>query len=205
MRNIFDQYYKEYDSWYDKNKFAFLSEVKAIKKVLPAKGKGLEIGVGTGRFAEALGIDVGIDNSKKMIEIAKQRGLNVKYAKAEKLPFENAEFDYVLIVVTLCFVENPEKVIKEAKRVLKKGGRIILGIVDKNSFLGKFYKKKKSIFYKYVRFFSPDEIKNLLASKGFKEFLFYQTIFNLPEEIAHLQKSERHFGKGGFVVVSAKK
>jgi len=72
MSTIFDKYYKKYDAWYDRNKFVYLAELKAIRKVLPEKGKGLEIGVGTGRFAQALGIATGIDPSRKMIEIAKK-------------------------------------------------------------------------------------------------------------------------------------
>ena len=40
MSNIFDKYYKEYDAWYDKNEFAYLSELKTIKKLLPKKNNG---------------------------------------------------------------------------------------------------------------------------------------------------------------------
>ena len=69
--NVFNKYTKEYDSWYDKNKYAYLSEIEAIRKVLPKKGIGLEIGVGTGRFAAPLGIKYGIDPSEKMLEIAR--------------------------------------------------------------------------------------------------------------------------------------
>jgi len=75
---IFDKYYKKYDLWYERNRFAYLSELEAIKKVLPKKGKGLEIGVGTARFAKPLGIKYGIDPSKKMLEIAKKKGVNVR-------------------------------------------------------------------------------------------------------------------------------
>jgi ubiquinone/menaquinone biosynthesis C-methylase UbiE len=49
---VFDKYFKEYDEWYEKNKLAYLSEVAALKKVIPKGKKGLEIGVGTGRFAK---------------------------------------------------------------------------------------------------------------------------------------------------------
>ena len=71
MRNIFGRYYKRYDAWYDKSQFAYISESEAIRKVLPKKGKGLEIGVGTGRFASKLGISYGVDPSPKMITLAK--------------------------------------------------------------------------------------------------------------------------------------
>jgi len=35
MNNIFDKHYKRYDAWYEKHKFVYLSELEAIKKVLP--------------------------------------------------------------------------------------------------------------------------------------------------------------------------
>ena len=85
--NIFDRYYKKYDIWYDRNKFAYLSELEAIKKVIPSVGRGLEIGVGTGRFAAALNITIGIDPSHNMIEIASRRGVNVRWGFGEDLPF----------------------------------------------------------------------------------------------------------------------
>lgn len=50
--NIFDAYPKEYDQWYERNRFAYLSEIETLKKVISETGRGLEIGVGTGRFAE---------------------------------------------------------------------------------------------------------------------------------------------------------
>jgi len=81
VRNIFDKFYKKYDAWYERNKFAYLSELEAIKKVLPKKGKGLEIGVGTARFAKPLGIKYGIDPSKKMLEIAKKRDVKLGYGE----------------------------------------------------------------------------------------------------------------------------
>ena len=146
MSNIFDKYYKKYDAWYDRNKFAYLSELEAIKKVLPQRGKGLEIGVGTGRFAHALSITTGIDPSKNMIEIARRKGVNVRLGFGERLRFKNATFDYVAIIITICFVKEPNKVLREAKRVLRRNGKIIIGIVDRDSFLGKHYQKKKSLF-----------------------------------------------------------
>ena len=56
---------KKYDNWYNRNRFAYISEINAIKKINP-KGLGLEIGVGTGRFASKLNFSYGIDPSKKV-------------------------------------------------------------------------------------------------------------------------------------------
>jgi ubiquinone/menaquinone biosynthesis C-methylase UbiE len=205
VSSIFDKFYKRYDIWYQRNKFAYLSELEAIKEVLPKRGKGLEIGVGTGRFAAPLGIKYGIDPSKKMLEIAKERGIDVRLGYGEKLPFANGTFDYVAIIITLCFVKDPIKVLAEARRVLKKNGKVIIGIIDKDSFLGKFYQRKKSVFYKQARFFKVKELASLLKAKGFKKFSYYQTIFKLPEKINSVEKPKKGFGKGGFVVISAQK
>jgi len=205
MSSIFDKYYEKYDAWYDKNEFAYLSELKAIRKVLPKKGKGLEIGVGTGRFAQALGIESGIDPSKNMIKIARKRGINVKLGYGERLPFKNATFDYAAVIITICFTKNPKKVLKEACRVLKKKGKIIIGIVDKDSFLGKFYQKKKSPFYKKANFFNVKELTELLKKPDFSKFSYYQTLYKLPGEIKLAQRPRKGFGQGGFVVISGEK
>ena len=205
MNNIFDKYYRKYDAWYDRNKFAYLSELEAIKKVLPQRGNGLEIGVGTGRFAHALGIATGIDPSKNMIEIARKRGVDAKIGSGEHLSFENNAFDYAAIIITICFVKDPNKVLREVKRVLRKNGKIIIGIVDRDSFLGKHYQKKKSLFYKEANFFTTREITDLLKDTGFQKFSYYQTLYDLPAEIKSVQKPRKGFGQGGFIVISGKK
>ena len=203
MSGIFDQYYKKYDNWYERNKFAYFSELGAIRKALPKKGKGLEIGVGTGRFAASLGIRFGIDPSRNMVEIAKQRGVDARVGVGEDLPFKGRAFDYVAIIITLSFVKDPEKVLKEAKRVLKRNGRLVIGIIDKDSFLGKFYQRKKGIFYKKANFLSVEEVADLLKTMGFKRFSYYQTISTFPDRMSLIEEPKKGFGKGAFVVISA--
>ncbi|MBU0693578.1 MAG: class I SAM-dependent methyltransferase [Candidatus Omnitrophica bacterium] len=182
-----------------------MSELEALKKVLPKASRGLEIGVGTGRFASALRITMGIDPSYAMMELAIERGVNVRRGAGEDLPFFENTFDYAAIIITLCFVKDPVKVLKEAGRVLKKHGKLIIGIIDKDSFLGKFYQRKKSIFYKHAKFFSVKELVNLLKAAGFSRFTHYQTVFYLPEKINSIEKSKRGFGEGGFVVTAGEK
>ena len=205
VMNIFGRHYKKYDIWYERNKFAYLSELEAIKEVLPKEGKGLEVGVGTGRFAHALGITMGIDPSKNMIDIAAERGVIVRCGFGENLPFFENTFDYVAIIITLCFVQNPQKVLSEARRVLKKTGKIILGIIDKDSFLGEFYQRKESVFYKQANFFSIKDVSELLKVAGFNKITYRQTLFNYPDKLNSIEKPQKGFGKGGFVVIAAKK
>jgi len=201
MKSFFDGHYKKYDRWYDKNEYVYLSELEAVRKAVPKRGRGLEIGIGTSRFASPLKIKYGIDVSYNMLKTAKKRGSLVSLAKGEVLPFRRESFDYALIVVTICFVKAPVKVLEESFRVLKKGGRIILGIVDEDSFLGEYYQTKKSIFYKQAIFFSIKSITRLLKRAGFGKFSYYQTIFRLPAEINTVEKTEKGFGRGGFVVI----
>lgn len=205
MMNVFDRYYKKYDEWYDKNRFAYLSEIEAVKKVLPRQGKGLEIGVGTGRFAAPLGIAIGVDPSRNMIDIAEKRGVNVHRGVGEDLPFFDDTFDYAAIIITICFVRDPAKVLREARRVLKRNGRLIIGIIDKDSLLGRHYQKKKSTFYRKANFFGVREMADLLEKQGFGSSDYYQTVFGLPNEIRSVQKPKKGFGKGGFVVIVASK
>ncbi len=202
MSDFFDEHYKQYDAWYDRNKFAYLSELEAVKKALPREGHGLEVGVGSGRFAAPLGIAVGIDPSKKMVELARKRGVDARPGSGEDLPFEDATFDYVAIIVTLCFVGDPGQVIGESARVLKGRGRIIIGIVDKDSFLGESYREKKSVFYGRAHFFNVKEVTLMLKEAGFGEFSYYQTLFDLPDKMSSVAEPREGFGKGGFVVIS---
>lgn len=205
MQNIFDSMVQRYDAWFDRNQNAYLSEFYAFKKLIPRKGLGLEIGVGTGRFASLLGVKVGLDISVPMMKLASERGVLCVKGKAEELPFIDNTFDYVLITTSLCFFKYPNKALKEANRVLKIGGRIIIGFVDKNSFLGKKYKTKKSDFYKNAKFFSKNEIKKLLVSAGFKVTRQLSTINCDPSQMRSPQKPITMGRARAFIVLSATK
>lgn len=208
MKNSFQRYSKEYDQWYERNKFTYLSEIEALKKVTPKKGKGLEIGVGTGRFAQALGISAGLDPSEKMLKVARKRGIKTVLGRGENLPFKAGEFNFVLIVITLVFVAKPSLVIAEAKRVLKAKGKIIIGIVDKNSPLGRTYQEKKQAghrFYKEANFYSAKEAIELLKAQGFGKIVAFQTLFRPLAEIKKIEPVRRGFGKGGFVAIAGTK
>lgn len=205
MKNIFDRYYKKYDAWYEKSPSLYLSELAALKKVVPARGKGLEIGVGTGRFAVPLKIRYGIDPSKNMLKFARQRGINVRSGRGEKLPYKNSSFDHVVIIATLCFVRDPENVLKEARRILKTGGRIIIAFIDKNSILGKYYQRKKSVFYKKAVFFSVKDIRKWIHETGFTGFTCFQTLFGPLKKMGSLQTPRKGYGKGSFIVIRSHK
>lgn len=209
MKNIFSypKYVARYEKWFETNQIAYQSELSAIKALLPKQGKGIEIGVGTGRFATPLGIYAGIEPSKEMGIIAEKKGINVTKAFAEDLPLKNESFDFALMVTTVCFLNNIEIAFQEAHRVLKKSGYLIIGMVDKNSKIGQIYLKKqnKSTFYKDANFYTTDKMVELMKQANFKNFSFRQTLFQETSKIKKTEKPVTGFGKGSFVVIRGKK
>jgi len=199
----FEKYSKEYDEWFIKNQNIYLAELNAIKRFVPSDKFGVEIGVGSGRFALPLGIKVGIDPSKKMAEISRKRGIQVYKAVAEQLPFSDKTFDFVLMITTICFVDDLVKSFKEAYRVLKTDGFIIVGFIDKESELGKRYqlKRKKSKFYKDATFYSVKGVINFLRKTNFENVVIRQTVFSC--RTGRIDSVEDGYGKGSFVIIKA--
>lgn len=107
--NAFDSLADEYDSWFDspKGRVLFNMELEALRQLMTCLRKPfLEIGTGTGRFAVALGIDAGIDPAVTALKIAEGRGIKVKKAMGEELPFDDKSFGAVFIMLTLCFADD---------------------------------------------------------------------------------------------------
>jgi ubiquinone/menaquinone biosynthesis C-methylase UbiE len=209
MENIkvFEEAGEKYDLWFDKNRHAYESEILALRRFIPETGRGLEVGVGTGRFASPLGIRIGVEPAKTMAEIAQRRAIKVYRAKAENLPFNNESFDFILMVATICFLENPIQALKEARRVLKPSGHIIIGMIDRDSFLGRLYesRKKESLFYKNANFYSVNQVINWLRQLKYAYIKICQTIFRNPEEMTVVEQVKDGYGEGGFVVISARR
>jgi ubiquinone/menaquinone biosynthesis C-methylase UbiE len=203
----FDNYLSEYEQWFVDHHYVFLSEIEAIRKVMPSKGKGVEIGVGSGIFASALKIPEGCDPSATMRKKATERGINVIDGIAESLPYENGSYDYALMVTTICFVDDPQKSIREIHRILKPRGELVIGFVDKDSAVGREYlkNKEKSLFYKEAVFFSTKEVNRFLRDNGFTIKLTVQTVFGPLNLVKKIQQPESGSSKGSFVVINAKK
>ena len=201
----FNQLATRYDSWFDRHAAAFKSEIEALKKVIPSSGKGLEVGVGSGRFSSELGIQTGVDPSDNMCAMAKLRGINALKAEAEFLPFPNEQFDFVLLNTVLCFLNSPLKGLDEAKRVLKPEGILIIGMIDRTSEIGQSYevRKQDNPFYQDAHFYSVDEMIALINQVGFQPKEIYQTLFSPLDEIKITNPVKQGYGEGGFIVIKA--
>jgi SAM-dependent methyltransferase len=181
--------------------------LEAVRLLLPKAGKGLEIGVGTGRFAAPLGIRFGVEPSHEMGDLAMYRGIDVYQFFGESLPFDDGSFSHVLLVTTICFLNDLKAALKEVYRVLQPSGHIIIGFVNRESHLGKRYMEVKdsNIFYREATFFSIEEVRQHLAFAGFTNFIYSQTLFQDSQKMQKPDPVKSGYDKGSFVVIRGQK
>ena len=205
----FDDLASAYDAWFEEEgKLLFEIEVRAFQEILPSLPRPwLEIGLGSGRFAQALRIESGIDPSIRLAEMARRRGVAVFLGTGEQEPFENESFGTVFLIVTLCFVDSPLDTLREAHRILVTGGKVVLGLVLRGSPRGRFYEVKKREghrFYKYARFYRYNDVVKLLEQAGFTVERVISTLFQKPGGVKYMELPRSGFHPGaGFTVLVA--
>ncbi len=201
----FEIHHRHYDDWFLRNAAAYHSELLAVRALLPWCGLGLEIGVGTGRFATPLGIPVGIDPAREMLDYAAKRSISVVQGIGEALPFSNNSFDYALCVTTLCFVDDATAMLSGVYRVLKPSGELVIGFIDRTSKLGQHYltHQAENVYYRDATFYSGDEVERLLRDTGFTNLVWVQTLSKALDEISEIESLQTGRGQGAFVVVKA--
>jgi SAM-dependent methyltransferase len=203
----FNRFSLEYDKWFENHKVEYEQELTAIKSLLPKAGRGIEIGAGTGRFTQPLDISLGVEPSKAMREIAIGRGINIVAGTAETIPVGDGSYDYALMVTTVCFLDFPETAFREVHRILKAEGLLIVGLIDRDSKLGKKYEKNKNEnrFYKDAIFHSVEEVQSYLEKAGFSDIKYVQAVFPGDADGIIEPAVKKGYGEGSFVVMRAKK
>jgi hypothetical protein len=106
------------------------------------------------------------------------------------------------MITVVCFLEDVEQAFREARRILKDHGALIIGFIERNSELGKQYSLMagQDGFFRDARFYSAEMLEACLAQAGFTGFAYRQTLF--PEG-AGTQEVEEGYGRGSFVFLKA--
>ncbi len=135
-----DSFRRQGADWDEMNALGLpVAEVDAalLAALPPEPGQLLDIGTGTGRALELVAprivSGIGIDASRAMLALARARlaraaltHCTVRQADMYRLPFAEASFDVVVLQMVLHYAESPQRVINEAARVLRPGGRLLL-------------------------------------------------------------------------------
>jgi SAM-dependent methyltransferase len=220
LTDPFDEHAERYEGWFEAHEEAYRSELDALQRFVPDDSEegddsaggdsddhdAVEIGVGTGQFAAPLGVGVGVDPSERMLRRAGERGVETLCGVAEALPFGSATFDTALVVTTICFVDDVGRALREARRVLRPDGQLVVGFIDEDSPVGRQYRagKDDNPFYRDATFVSAGELVRELEVAGFGEFEFVQTVFDMPGELTEPNSVRDGYGEGVFVVVRAR-
>ena len=230
--SAFDEYAEQYDSWFLRNGTVLESEVLLLKHALAVPGKTLSVGCGSGLFEQLLrarhGVDIrfGMEPADAMAQIAEKRGMSVKRGVAEQLPYGDAEFDTVLLNGIPSYLSDLEKAFKEAFRVLKSGGHIVVLDVPAESSYGLLYKLAGMIGSyddPYLRKVVPEvpypvefaaaanwrttrEKTEMLIAAGFVDFSYSQTLTRHPTfSNDAVEQPVEGFDRGDYVALRALK
>ncbi len=184
----FEELTRRYDAWFDSSKGQriFQIEVDCLRWLLrEAPRPWLEIGVGTGRFATALDIDLGVDPNAAGLKYAAQRGIKTKRALAEELPFNQGQFGAILLVTTICFLENIALAFKECRRVVRPDGYLIIGFIPRDSQWGQSYINKAAAghpFYSPARFYTVPDLIQQAEQVGWRPDRAASCLLEGPQE-----------------------
>lgn len=202
--SAFDQGAVEYDNWFERHSDLYERELATLRKALSGLSGGLDIGAGTGRFTKVLGMTVAVEPSEAMARLAIDRGITVIKSAAEAMPFHDASFPVAMMVTTVCFLKDIPRAFREVHRILQAGGVFIIGLIDKDSPLGKSYEAQKltNPWYADAHFHSTSDISNLLYQAGFEGLEYWQTL--LPSGVV-AEDPMPGYGQGSFIVIRAKK
>ncbi|MFW5851802.1 MAG: class I SAM-dependent methyltransferase [Bacteroidota bacterium] len=167
-QDIADSYDDYYDTDFGRNvDFAEKMIISELEQIIPVHDNLLEVGCGTGHwtafFVEKGYRVTGVDSSQSMLAVAQKKNIAADFvlAASEQLPFEDETFSVVVSITMLEFVANKNSAIKEMHRVLKKGGRMIIGGLYSHSILGE--NKDSDSVFKHAHLFDEKDLYSLFS------------------------------------------
>lgn len=120
----------------------------------------LDVGCGTAWLSEDFPDYVGLDNFESTVEMAKEKGIDVRLADLEReLPLGDAEFDGVILKDVLEHLLDPVTLVREVRRVVKPGGRVFASSPDAQRWSWNDYTHRRP--------FTRASMRRLFADQGF--------------------------------------
>ncbi|MGH7564895.1 MAG: class I SAM-dependent DNA methyltransferase [Gemmatimonadota bacterium] len=228
----FDEYAETYDAWFLENRNVLASELLLLRHFLGDSGKTLSVGCGSGLFEERLrtehGIEIrhGVEPAEGMARIAEKRGLAVERGTAESLPHGAGDFDTVLLNGIPSYVNDLERAFREAHRVLRAGGDIVVVDVPAESSYGLLYRLAALVgtweddslariapahpypieFATAAIWRTTEEKADLLREVGFVDLEFAQTLTRHPKfSDDAVEQPIEGFDRGDYVAIRGRK
>ena len=201
--NPFETLAGAYDAWFDAHPQVFESELEAVRAVLPERaGAWVEIGVGTGRFASHLGIETGIEPVAAMAALARRRGVRVLAGTAEDIPLDDASIQAAFVITTLCFVRDVDRSFSEIRRILVRGGTVVVAFLPRKSALGRRILEDGGgdPFFREARLLFTAEVLAAMTRTGLRVERIVQTLTH-PAGDERVEAPSEGFDRGSFVVV----
>jgi SAM-dependent methyltransferase len=171
----------------------FASRTRAIQAYLdryvgPSRDlRVLDVGCGAANMTHHLrhyGQVVGVDNNPRPLEVARQRGLEAYQGRADKLPFDDGEFDLVAMLDTVEHVPAEDEVFEECRRVLRgpgpargmSGGKLLVTVP---AFM--FLWSRNDAINMHQRRYTARELRTKLERHGFRVLrISYNNFFVFP-------------------------
>lgn len=228
-QDYYDEFSQTYERGRDRGYHALVDRLEIEIALKYARGRVLEIGCGTGLILRRLhnaAQAVGIDLSRGMIEHAQGRSLSVLRASATALPFRDGSFDMACSFKVLAHVEDVERAVAEAARVVRSGGHVVLEFYNRRSLRYVAFSLRrgaisartteKDVFVRYdrladIRRYLPSSLR-MIALRGVRVVTPAASLLRWPLVGPALERIERGLADapvlrrlGGFLVVVAKR
>jgi ubiquinone/menaquinone biosynthesis C-methylase UbiE len=181
---VLPQIVANYEAWYENaGRRADRLEKALLSRLLTRFAHAhtiLEVGCGTGHFTrwfseqglQAVGLDV---SSPMLVEAVRLGSPPCVRGDALALPFPSKAFDLVALITALEFVRDPVQATAEALRITRHG--MVLGVLNRQSLLGRQLKREGGPVWSVARFFTPAELMNMVQSAAVGKWgeIFWRT------------------------------
>ena len=170
-RHFFDSVASNWESM-KRSVIGELDLVGEIAKFIPPAQSAADLGCGSGtlleRIAGKMGTVIGVDSSREMLaEAAKRLGpkaelVDLRVGELEHLPLGDGETEVAIINLVLHHLRNPRQGLLEARRILRKGGTLVVADFDRHE-----QEMMRSRYGDHWLGFSPEEVESWLEDAGF--------------------------------------